>query len=424
MPRVLASIDIGSSKIATVIAQGGEEGNDGGLRILGVSQVPSMGVRKGQIVDIEETAGAIIQSVEKAERMAGFAIDKVVAIINGGHISCQNSHGVVAVAAPSGEIERSDVDRVIDAARAVSLPASREIIHVLPVEFIVDGEVGVKDPVGMSGVRLEVETHLITCSSTALKNLTKCISEVGADVTGVIFSGLASSYAILSDTERELGVVLVDIGGGTTSMAVFADSALVHSRSLPIGAKNITNDIAIGLRTSLEGAEKIKLMLSEKEGKAKGQEVEDEIDISKLGEVQDGAKTISRKTLTEGIIKPRLNEIFTMIGLELKQAGFGGRTPAGVVITGGGALTAGAADSAKRMLALPVRVGAPVGITGLVEDLSFPAYAATVGSVIWASRVMSGSGGMGLGSLTHGLGEFPVKGMFGKVVNVIKGLLP
>lgn len=428
--KILAGIDIGSSKIATIIAQLFVAPDSEGIQVLGVSSIPSQGVRKGQIVDIEEVARVVISSVEKAERMAGFTVDRAAAVINGGHISCQNSHGVVAVSSPEGEIEPGDVDRVIDAARAISLPAAREIIHVLPSEFIVDGEIGIKDPVGMSAVRLEVETHLVTASSTALKNLNKCVNEVGAHLSGVVFSGFASAHAVLTDTERELGVVLVDFGGGTTSIAVFISDALVHSRVLPIGAKNITNDIAIGLRTSLESAEKIKIALSTlpkifKDKKVDPNAKDDEIDIRSLG-IEDSDKAISRKTLVEGIIKPRLNEVFTMVGMELKSAGLAGRTPAGLVLTGGGALTAGVAESAKRMLALPVRIGSPHGITGLIDDVSSPVFASTVGSILWASRIPSmGGSPMGLGNIAKNLeNKILMKGIIGKMVDVVKGLLP
>lgn len=430
--RILAGIDIGSSKIATVIAQAIPDTGERSLRILGVSWAPSSGVRKGQIVDIEETSTVLLQAVERAERMAGFTIDRVVIVINGGHVGCQNSHGVVAVSSPDGEIGREDVDRAVGAAQAISLPASREIIHVLPSEFIVDQESGVKDPVGMAGVRLEVETHLVTASSTALKNLTKCVEEVGANVAGVIFSGLAASIAVLTETEKELGVVLIDFGGGTTSLAVFIEGALVHSRVLPIGAKNITNDIAIGLRTSLESAEKIKISLSETSPKRGGKESpgkEDEIDLGDVGEGGE-ERRISRKTLVDGIIRPRLNEIFSMVGMELKSAGLGGRTPAGVVLTGGGALTAGAQESARRMLALPVRLGVPISnsdgpeVTGIVEDVSSPSFAGTVGAVLWAAQTGTHSSSFYLGAISRTFEKIPMKGIFGRVVEVVKGLLP
>lgn len=425
--RVLGGIDIGSSKIVTVIGQTSADSEEGEIRILGVSSIPSVGVKKGQIVDIEEAAGVLLQSVERAERMAGFAIDKVVVVMNGGHIGSQNSHGVVAVSSPDGEIGREDVDRALDAARAISLPASREIIHILPSEFMVDGESGVKDPVGMSGVRLEVETHLITASSTALKNLNKCVSEVGANVSSVIFSGLASSSSVLTDTERELGVVLIDFGGGTTSIGVFIEGALIHSRVLPIGAKNITNDIAIGIRTSLELAEKIKLSLRDRkmvrdDKRDGGKDADDDIDLG--NDAENSERSISRKTLVDGIIRPRLNEIFSMVGMELKSAGLGGRTPAGVVLAGGGALTAGALESAKRMLALPVRLGQPTGITGIVEDVSTPAFSAVVGALIWASHAGSYSSTFDLGAVARRFDRIPMRGAFGKIVDVVKGLLP
>lgn len=430
--KVLAGIDVGSSKIAVVVAQGSVEAGEREIRILGVAWVPSLGVRKGQIVDIEEAAGVLLQAIEKAERMAGFAVDRAVIVINGGHIGCQNSHGVVAVASPDGEIGREDVDRALDAARAISLPASREIIHILPAEFIVDSEAGVKDPVGMAGVRLEVETHLVTTSSTALKNLTKCVREVGASVTGVVFSGLASASSVLTETERELGVVVIDFGGGTTSIAVFIEGALVHSRVLPIGAKNITNDLAIGLRTTLEAAEKIKLSLVDlpKIGTKKqdSKEIGDDVDLGEIGG-EGGERTISRKTLVDGIIRPRLNEIFSMVGMELKSAGLGGRTPAGVVLTGGGALTAGAQEACRRMLALPVRIGAPgnsgaTGITGIVDDISSPVFSGTVGAVLWAAQTGSYSSSFDLGVISRTFEKIPMKGVIGRVVEVVKGLLP
>lgn len=419
--KIIAGIDIGSSKTTSVIAQIAEEG---GLQVMGVASItsPPDGIRKGQIVDIEKAAGVVVATVEKAERMAGFAIDNVVAIINGGHIQGQNSHGVVAVSSPNGEIEHGDVERVIDAARAISLPAGREIIHVLPSQFIVDGEGGIKDPVGMSGVRMEVDAHIVTASTTAVRNLNKCINEVGANITGVIFSALASSVAVLSDTERELGVILVDIGAGTTSMAVFIEGALAHSRVLPIGAKNITNDLAIGLRTSLEEAEKIKLMLSVgKKEKGKDKEA-DQIDLG--DEIEGEEKSVSRKTLTEGIIKPRLNEIFTMIALELKSSGVAGRTPSGVVLTGGGALTVGAVESARRILALPTRVGYPMGVSGIIDDISSPAFAAIVGGILWSSRSLSPASAFDLSSFTNPFGSLHVRGIVGKMVEVVKGLLP
>lgn len=360
--RMLCSIDIGSSKIVTLIASMTEEGE---ARIIGVSTTPSKGLRKSQVVNIEEATEAISSSLEAAERMAGTSVAQTFLSVGGSHIASINSHGVVAVSEPEKEIATTDVKRVIDAAKAVQLPTSRDILHVLPRGFIVDGQEGIVDPIGMSGVRLEVETHLVTGGATAIRNLHKCVEELGVEVGGVAFGGLASAISTISDTEKELGVVLVDIGGGTTDVAIFVEGALSYSSVIPIGAINITKDLAAGLRVSLESAEKIKLRLGElvkapvmqDEEKPKGAKAgpDDEIDVSDLT-LAEGMRTVSKKTLIEGIIKPRLNEIFTMVGLEIKRSGFGGVTPSGVVITGGGALTVGAVEAARRNLAMPVRV--------------------------------------------------------------------
>ncbi|OGY13495.1 MAG: cell division protein FtsA, partial [Candidatus Blackburnbacteria bacterium RIFCSPLOWO2_01_FULL_44_43] len=380
-PKVLAGIDIGSAKIASLIAQYDELEDK--LSISGVGSVPSKGVRKGQIVDIDEAASSIIESVEQAERMAGYNLDQAVLTIGGGHVDSRNSNGVVAVADPGGEISSQDIERVIEAARAVSLPEAREILHVIPKEYRVDGETQVKDPEGMSGVRLEVETHLITGSTTAVKNVQKSVSEVGVTPQGLVFSGLAAATSVLSDTERELGVVLVDVGAGTTSIIVYIEGSIAHSSVLPIGSKNVTNDIAAGLRVSLDSAEKIKIMLGDRRKKGKaGEEDNDELDLKSYG-VEEGDRKVSEKTLVEGIIKPRLNEVFTMVGMNLADSGVAGKTPSGVVITGGGALCVGAAESARRMLSLPTRVGTPKGVVGLVEEISSPVFAAAVGLLIY-----------------------------------------
>ena len=357
--RILAGIDIGSSRIASLIAQYDEIEEK--ISISGVGQVSSRGVRKGQIVDIEEAAAGVLESVEQAERMAGYSLDHAFVTIGGGHIDSRNSNGVVAVADPGGEISAQDIERVIEAARAVSLPEAREIIHVLPKEYKVDGETQVKDPKGMSGVRLEVETHLITGSVTAIKNIQKSVSEVGVTPTGMVFSGLASGVSVLSETERELGVVLVDIGAGTTSIVVYVEGSIAHSSVLPIGGKNVTNDIAAGLRVSLDSAEKIKIMLGERRKKGKVEGEEDELDL-KAYNVEEGDRKVSGKTLIEGIIKPRLNEIFTMVGMNLSESGVAGKTPSGIVLTGGAAMTVGATEAARRMLSLPVRLPGPLRV--------------------------------------------------------------
>lgn len=428
--RILSAIDIGSSKIVTLIASITDEGE---ARIIGVSVSPSRGLRKSQVVNIEEATEAISASLEAAERMAGASVAQAFVSIGGSHVASLNSHGVVAVAEPEKEITSFDVKRVIDAAKAVQLPTSREILHVLPRGYIVDGQEGIVDPIGMGGVRLEVETHLVTGGATAIRNLHKCVSELGVEVAGIAFGGLASAAATLSDTEKELGVVLVDIGGGTTDVAIFVEGALSYSSVIPVGAINITKDLAAGLRVSLESAEKIKLRLGElpkmpvvsEDEKPKGKgDKDDEIDVSDLG-LPEGMRSISKKTLIEGIIKPRLNEIFTMVGLEIKRSGFGGMTPSGVVITGGGAMTVGAVEAARRNLAMPVHIGTPQKITGLIDEIMTPSYAAGVGLLLWGNSTGKSESS---GSLLSGFGKIgsaiQVKGLAGKVIDLVKSFLP
>jgi cell division protein FtsA len=418
--KVISSIDIGSSKTAVLIAQFREDETTAKVHIVGASSVKSKGVRKGQIVNIEEAVSSINEAVEAAERMAGYNISKAWVSVGGSHIGSQNSHGVVAVAQPQGEISPEDSRRVLEAARAVSLPVSSEIVHVLPREYTVDNQEGVKDPVGMTGVRLEVDTHIITGSSPVIKNLTKCVSEIGCDVSGLVFTGLAAGEAVLSDTEKELGVVLVDIGGGTMSLAVYVEGALTYSHVIPVGAANVTKDLAAGLRISMESAETLKIFLGRDKTK------EDDIDISSLN-LPEEIKTVSRKTLVEGIIRPRLNEMIQLIAGEIKKSGLVGLTPSGLVITGGGAMTIGLIDSAKRILGSTVRVGVPSEISGLVDEVDNPTFAVSVGLIRHARNMMddfqSGGSGISLPSIP-GMDKIPGRGLVGKLGNWIKSLLP
>lgn len=432
--RIVAGIDIGTSKISTIIASVPEVGL---VNILGVASNNSKGIRKGQIVDIEDATNSIIESLEAAERMAGYSISSAFFSVGGAHIGSQNSHGVVAVAEPQKEINSDDVKRAVEAARAISLPSTREILHVVPREFIVDSQEGIKDPVGMTGVRLEVNTHLITVGSTGLRNLEKCASLVGIDVDGFVFNGLASASAVLTETEKELGVVLVDLGAGTMDICIYLDGALAYSSVLPIGARNITNDLAIGLRISLESAEKIKLLLNQKRSQPtlpEAQEVqkknkfkddaEDHIDLVSLY-LPEGLTKVSRKTLIDGIIKPRLNEIFTMVALEIKKSGFGGMTPAGLVISGGGAETMGIVESAKHNLAMQVRVGVPSNISGLIDEIVSPSFASAVGLVLYGARTgITTREKFSLGKLSKYVDKVPVQGAVKKVVDLVKSFLP
>ena len=424
--KIVVGVDIGTSKVVSVIAK-----VDDFVNVLGVSEVPSAGIRKGLIVDIEEAVASINTSLEAAERMAGYSASHIIASIGGSHIESQNSRGVVAVARPEGEITESDVTRVIEAARAVSLPSSREIIHVLPRSYIVDGQEGIKDPIGVTGIRLEVDTHIISANSTSIRNMEKAFSQVGVDLDAVVFSGYASSMAVLSDTEKELGVSLVDIGAGTTDISIYVEGSVAYSSVIPIGARHITNDLAIGLRISLESAEKIKLFLSTPVKKKLGEdEVEDkvaerfsdEVDLSSLALAEE-LKKVSKKTLIDGIIRPRLNELFTMIGIEIKKSGFAGQTPSGLVITGGGAKTVGVTDSAKRMLAMPVRIAIAANIKGIIDEIGYPSFSAVIGLLMYGSNVESSSSSFGFGIPKIGNFKFDNK-TFSKIISFFKSFLP
>ena len=427
--KIVVAIDIGTSKIVTLIAKADEE-----INVLGVSETPANGIKKGQIVDIDEAVISINNSLEAAERMAGYSASHIVASIGGSHIESQNSRGVVAVARPEGEITENDISRVFDAARAVSLPSSREIIHVLPRSYIVDGQEGIKDPIGMTGIRLEVDTHIISANGVSIKNMEKAFSEVGVDLDAVVFSGYASSLAVLSDTEKELGVVLVDIGAGTTDISVYVDGSVAYSSVLPIGARHITNDLAIGLRISLESAEKIKMFLSNpakktqrieqtEEERLEEKSAADEVDLSSLN-LSEELKKVSKKTLIDGIIRPRLNELFTMIGIEVKKSGFAGQTPSGIVITGGGAGTIGVTEAAKRMLAMPVRVATPTKIKGIIDEIQTPAFSTVVGLCMYADTIETQSSLPFGFSIPHIPGVKIDNKIFGKVINFIKSFLP
>lgn len=430
--RIISGIDVGTSKIVTLIAGVPEEGD---IRIIGVSSIPSRGIRKGQVVNIEEATTVISQSLDAAERMAGSSVAAAFVSAGGSHITSINSHGVVAVAEPEKEITQNDVKRAIDAAKALSLPSSREIMHIIPRGYIVDGQNDIVDPISMTGVRLEVDTHLITGGSIAIRNLYKCVEELGVEVSGIVFSGLASATTTLTETEKELGVILVDIGGGTTDIAIYVERALSYSSVIPIGAINITKDVAAGMRISLESAEKIKIELGripkvpvlppDESEKAKGGKFDkhDEIDVTHL-HLPEEIQTISRKTLVEGIIKPRLNEIFSMVGLEIKKSGFGGMTPSGIVLTGGGALTVQAVDAARRNLAMPVHIGMPHAVSGLVDEIMTPAYATSIGLLLYGAK----SDKIENTSLFRGIKSFgdrmSMKGITGKFIDLIKSFLP
>ncbi len=421
--KIIVGIDIGSTKITTIIATIEEDLTP---HIIGVSATDARGIRKGQVVDIDEAVASITQSLEAAERMAGYSVGTAFVSVDGTHIESQNSKGVVAVSSSEGEVSPEDVNRVIEAARAISLPSSREIIHVIPRYFVVDSQSGIKDPIGMNGVRLEVETNIVTGAATALRNIVKCTSQVGVDVQALVFSGLASTYSVLTDTEKELGVILVDFGGGTTDVCIFIDGAPAHCAVLPIGARNVTNDLAIGLRISLESAEKIKLALSKPpqiavEPDEKGEPVDkkepDQLETSALG-IEEDLRSVSKKTLTDGIIKPRLKEIINMVKLEIQKSTYAGLTPSGVVLTGGGSSTAGMVELAKHELGMPVRIGVPQGAKGLADEITSPAFATGMGLVKYGASFEQEDVRLPI------VGRIEIKGIFTRGISLIKSILP
>ncbi len=413
--KLICGIDIGSSKIATIVAVRSTQSQE--LQIIGFNSTSSRGVRRGLIVDIDEVTGSVEESVERAERMAGHKISSAYVSVGGPHISSLNSHGIVAVGNPTAEIAEDDVLRVIEAARAISLSSSQHIIEVIPRDFIVDGQSGIKNPVGMSGVRLEVDTHIITASSTNLKNIDRVLSDLGIKNQGFVFSGLSSSLSVLTTTEKELGVVAVDIGGGKTDICIYVDGSLSYSSSIPIGARHITNDIAVGLRVSLDSAEKIKLFLSKNVKKKLPK-----IDLSAL-KIPENISEVSSKTLIDEIINSRLYEIFKLIFEQIEKSGFATNVPSGLVITGGGSLTTGILETGKKVIGLPVRLGFPTGITGLIDEVIDPQYASTVGLILYGERFKMEEG-VGFKNFNRLIKDFSLTTPVKKIKDFIKQFIP
>lgn len=426
--RIITALDIGSTKISTVISSL-EEGKP--PSVIGVASYPSQGLKKGVIVNIDDAINSIAASLEAAERMAGLTVSSVYISINGKHITSTNNKGVVAVA--QDEIIADDVFRAIESARTVSIPPSREILHVIPREFIVDAQGGIKDPIGMTGTRLEVDAHIISATSSALHNLVKCVQQLGLRVDDIVFTGWAGSNSVLTPTEKELGVMLLDIGGGTTSITTFVEDAISYSGSLPFGGVNVTSDLAIGLRVSLEDSERIKLNAEElikvtkegglkksnddKDDKDTKKKNKDVIDVTSL-EIE-GVKTISKKLFDE-IIEARLAEVFDLIIRQVEDSGYDTRLPAGVVITGGSALIPGINTIAKKVFGVPSRVGYPRGLEGLVDEISSPAYSVVYGLTLYGAQDEGYGGGRKQQSLKAAGGD----GIFSKITGFIKNLLP
>ena len=416
---LICGIDIGSSKIATIVGMKSDETSE--LKIIGFNTTVARGIRKGLIVDIKEVTEVVEESVEKAERMAGHKINKTFVSVGGPHISSLNSHGIVAIANPQGEISEEDVARVLEAARAISLSTTRQIIEVIPRDYIVDGQPGIKSSVGMSGVRLEVETHIITASSTNLKNIDRVLNDLGIENQGFVFSGLASAEAVLTNTEKELGVVLIDIGGGKIDIAIFTDGALSYSSSIPIGARHITNDIAVGLRVSLDSAEKIKLYLGKNLSADKKKPPQ--INLNELN-LEENITEVSLKTLVDGIIAPRLEEIFKLVFKEIEKSEFGQQVPSGLVITGGGALTVGMVETGKRVVGLPIRIGIPDKVTGLIDESNDPQYSSTQGLLLYGLKNIMTDTRDGFKNFGRILKDFKLGNSLGNLKNFFKQFIP
>lgn len=415
--RILCSIDLGSSKIATLIVSVGLNNR---LNLIGASSTTSKGIKKGQIIDIESATQAITESLESAERMAGISISSAYISIGGPHIGSTNTHAVVAIPRSCADIDSKDLERLNEIAKAVSLPSSREILHALPISYVIDGQFGIKNPLGMSGTRLESETHIITASSVVLSNLIKCMGKVGVDIEEVIFSGIASSESVLTDTEKELGVVLVDIGSETTDVVIFVNGAIIYSSAIPIGARYITNDIAVGLKVSLESAELIKLKLEElsKKPAIPDNKNADLVDLLSLG-ISEETEKISIKSVRDTIIRSRVREIFELVEKEIKKSGFGPQIPFGIVISGGGALTLGMAEVAKYILGFPARVGKVEGFSGLSEEIDSPAFATASGLILYALEQSANSSSKKPFGFNNNLLEL-IKIWFSKLIHLIK----
>ncbi len=374
--NLIVALDIGTSKVVAIV---GEVNAENQIEIIGIGSHPSRGLKKGVVVNIESTVQSIQRAVEEAELMAGCQIHSVCAGIAGSHIKSLNSHGIVAIR--DKEVTHGDVERVIDAARAVAIPADQRILHVLPQEFVIDNQEGIREPVGMSGVRLEAKVHLVTGAVSAAQNIIKCVRRCGLEVDDVILEQLASSHAVLSEDEKELGVCLVDIGGGTTDIAVFSEGAIRHTAVIPIAGDQVTNDIAVAMRTPTQHAEDIKI----KYACALTQlaNADESIEVPSVGDRPP--RRLARQTLAE-VVEPRYEELFTLVQAELRRSGFEDICAAGVVLTGGTSKMEGVVELAEEIFHMPVRLGMPEGVSGLVDVVRNPIFATGVGLLLFGQH--------------------------------------
>ena len=375
--NMIVGLDIGTSKVVAIV---GQSYADGTMEIVGIGSQPSRGMKKGVVVDIEATVRSIQRAVEEAELMAGCHIHTVYAGIAGSHVRSLNSHGIVAIR--DREVAQADIDRVIDAAQAVAIPADQKTLHVLPQEYVVDNQEGVREPIGMSGVRLEAKVHLVTCAVNAAQNIEKCVRRCNLEVDDIILEQLASAHAVLTEDERELGVCIVDIGGGTTDIAIFTEGAIRHTANIPIAGDQVTNDIAMALRTPKQHADEIKIKYACALTQLAG--ADETIKVPSVGDRPP--RTLSRQNLAE-VVEPRYDELFTLIQAELRRSGFEDLIPGGIVLTGGSSKIEGAVDLAEEIFHMPVRLGSPQGISGLTDVVRNPIYSTAVGLLLYGQRM-------------------------------------
>ncbi len=374
--NMIVGLDIGTSKIVALV---GKRNMDGSIEVVGIGSHPSRGLKRGVVVNIETTVQAIQRAVEEAELMAGCRIHSVYAGIAGSHVRSMNSHGIVAIR--DREVTQPDIDRVIDAAQAVAIPADQKILHILPQEFVIDNQEGIKEPLGMSGVRLEAKVHLVTCAVNAVQNIDKCVRRCGLEVDDIILEQLASSYSVLTDDEKELGVCVVDIGGGTTDIAIFTGGAIRHTAVIPIAGDQVTNDIAMALRTPTQNAEEIKTKYACALTQLAG--ADETIKVPSVGD--RAPRDLSRAALAE-VVEPRYEELFTLVQSELRRSGFEDMIPAGIVLTGGSSTMEGVVELAEEIFHAPVRLASPSGVTGMSDVINNPIYATGAGLLMYGFR--------------------------------------
>ncbi len=405
---VLVAVDIGTTKVCVLI---GEVGASGGVNVIGIGKAVSDGLRKGVVIDIDRTVQSIANAVDAAERLSGLEVRSAFVGISGSHIGSQNSRGMVAVSGSRHDVDREDTMRAIEAARAVSIPNTREILHIIPRGYVVDGQEGVRDPIGMSAVRLEVETHIVTASTTSVQNLTKCVQRAGVEIDELVLAPLATAEATLNEEDRELGVVLADIGGDTTDVAIFQDGSISHCATIPLGGRSVTADLGILLRVTPDVAEKVKYRY----GSATPLEVDpDEVlQITSIGE--ENPHGVTRRHIAE-IVESRAAEIFKLLGAEIDAAGATNRLQAGLVLTGGGAQLAGIARAARDQLGVSARVVAPTGLGGLTDQIATPPYAAASGLLLWGARNWPAD--------EEQAGGRALEGVTSRIGRIFKGLMP